>query len=418
MVANFAKQAVVAIENVRLLNELRARTSDLARSVEELRVLGEVSQSVNSTLDLPTVLSTIVSKAVQLSMTDAGAIYVAGVFQNEFRLSATHGMDEALIDEITAHGVGLSEPLVAQAAAQRAPIQIADLSGEPLSEVSEILQRAGYRSLLMVPLLGPDRIVGTLAVRRKSPGDFQARPSTFCRLSPASRCLPSRTRAFSREIGEKSRQLALASQHKSQFLANMSHELRTPLNAILGYTELIIDDIYGETPEKIASCARARPEQWQTSARADQRRARPFEDRGRTVELDACPLFDRGHGEKRLCRGRSARSGEEAEFRMECPTNLPAAHGDERRLTQVLINLIGNAIKFTDAGEVAIGVATADGSYTVAVRDTGPGIAAGRPSENLRGIPASRLLGHEREGRNRSRSLDLEAHRGDAWRAI
>jgi GAF domain-containing protein len=89
----FADQAVIAMENTRLLNELRVRTNELGRSVEELRALGEVSQAVSSTLDLETVLSTIVAKAVQLSSTEAGAIYVFNHQQREFRLRATYGMD-------------------------------------------------------------------------------------------------------------------------------------------------------------------------------------------------------------------------------------------------------------------------------------------------------------------------------------
>ena len=101
LVQNFAAQAVIAIENARLLNELRQRTDELGRSVDELRALGEVSQAVNSTLDLETVLSTIVAKAVQLSGTEAGAIYVFDDQQREFHLRATYGMDQELIDALT-----------------------------------------------------------------------------------------------------------------------------------------------------------------------------------------------------------------------------------------------------------------------------------------------------------------------------
>ena len=127
LVENFAAQAVIAIENTRLLNELRQRTDELGRSVGELRALGEVSQAVNSTLDLETVLSTIVAKAVQLSGTEAGAIYVFDDVQREFHLRATYGMDQELIDALTQQHIGLDEPNVALALAQREPIQVADL---------------------------------------------------------------------------------------------------------------------------------------------------------------------------------------------------------------------------------------------------------------------------------------------------
>src|SRR6202521_256030 len=107
LVETFADQAAIAIENVRLLDTLRQRTDELGRSVEELRALGEISQAVNSTLDLETVLSTIVAKAVQLSGTDAGAIYVFDDLQREFRLRATYGMDQELIDTLMRQHIGL-----------------------------------------------------------------------------------------------------------------------------------------------------------------------------------------------------------------------------------------------------------------------------------------------------------------------
>ena len=131
LVTNFAAQAVIAIENVRLLNELRARTDDLARSVGELQALGEVCQAVNSTLDLETVLTTIVQRAVQLSRTDAGAIYVFDEARQEFRLRATYGMSEEMIVAITDRRIGTGDAHIGPAATQRKPIQVPDIQNEP-----------------------------------------------------------------------------------------------------------------------------------------------------------------------------------------------------------------------------------------------------------------------------------------------
>ena len=139
LAATFADQAVIAIENVRLFDEVQARTKELAQSVEELRALGEVSQAVNSTLDLETVLSTIVAKAVQLSGTEAGAIYVFDDLQREFRLRATFGMDQELIEALTHQRIGLDEPNVVQALAQGEPVQVADLREGAPSAASEII---------------------------------------------------------------------------------------------------------------------------------------------------------------------------------------------------------------------------------------------------------------------------------------
>ena len=138
LVTTFADQAVIAIENARLLNELRQRTEELGQSVGELRALGEVSQAVNSTLELETVLSTIVAKAVQLSGTEAGAIYVYDDRQREFHLRATYGMDQELIDALTHADMGINEPTIALILAQREPIQVADLREEPASDINEI----------------------------------------------------------------------------------------------------------------------------------------------------------------------------------------------------------------------------------------------------------------------------------------
>jgi GAF domain-containing protein len=171
LVKNFASQAVIAIENARLLNELRTRTNELAQSVGELQALGQVSQAVNSTLDLETVLTTIVGRAVELSHTDTGAIYVFDEERKEFRLRATYGMSETMIAAITGQHIGLNDRNMGAAATQRKPIQVPDIRDQP-SPVNEIVLREGYRSILIVPLLRPDHIVGALVVRRKTPGEF------------------------------------------------------------------------------------------------------------------------------------------------------------------------------------------------------------------------------------------------------
>src|SRR5262245_10227217 len=170
LATTFADQAAIAIENVRLLDTLRQRTDELGRSVEELRALGEVSQAVNSTLELETVLSTIVAKAVQLSETEGGAIYVFDDLQREFHLRATYGMDQELIDALTQRRIGLDDPNVVQALAQPEPIQVADLLDEAPNEINEITLRAGFRARLLALLMRREDVVGLLVVRRRAPG--------------------------------------------------------------------------------------------------------------------------------------------------------------------------------------------------------------------------------------------------------
>ena len=375
LLSSFANQAVIAIENVRLLNELRARTTELAQSVEELRALGEVSQTVNSTLDLETVLSAIVTKAVQLSGTDAGAIYDFNEARSEFSLHSTYGMDENLIAAIKERHIRRGDAGVGQAVAQHAPFQIADVRSEPASDVLDVVIRAGFRALLIVPLLGADQVIGALVVRRKAPGEFSKNTVDLLQTFAAQSVLAIQNARLFTEIGEKSRQLEVASQHKSQFLANMSHELRTPLNAILGYTELILDGIYGEMPDR----ARAVLERVQSNGKHllslinDVLDLSKIEAGQLTLSLTDYSIKDVVHSVFSVVE--SLATAKQLALKIEVPPNLPTAHGDERRLSQVLLNLVGNAIKFTDSGEVAIKASAANGSYTLSVHDTGPGIS-------------------------------------------
>jgi GAF domain-containing protein len=161
LVTTFADQAVIAIENVRLFDEVQARTRELSQSIGELRALGEVSQAVNSTLDLETVLTTIVAKATQLSNTEAGAIYVFDDANREFRLRATYGMDDAIIAAIGDRHIRLGETAIGRAVSQRTSIQVPDIQSDP-SSVLDVIVRAGFRALLTVPLFAADRIVGAL----------------------------------------------------------------------------------------------------------------------------------------------------------------------------------------------------------------------------------------------------------------
>jgi GAF domain-containing protein len=172
LATTFADQAVIAIENVRLFDEVQARTRELTQSVEELRALGDVSQAVNSTIDLETVLSTIVAKATQLSGTEAGAIYVFDDAGQEFQLRATYGMDDKIIGEIRDRHIRIGETAIGVAAERRVPVQIPDIQNDPSSLVLDVIVRAGFRAWLTVPLLSPDAVIGALVVRRKQPGEF------------------------------------------------------------------------------------------------------------------------------------------------------------------------------------------------------------------------------------------------------
>jgi signal transduction histidine kinase/CheY-like chemotaxis protein len=377
LVTNFASQAVIAIENVRLLTELRARTDELGQSVGELRALGEVTQAVNSTLDLQTVLSTVVSKAVQLSGTEAGAIYVSDPVTEQFHMRATHGTSDELIAELNRQAIGLGEKSIADAAEHGAPVQFADMKDQPPSPVQNILLRAGYRALLLVPLLGPDGIIGVLVVRRKAPGEFPKHMVDLLQTFAAQSVAAIQNANLFTEVEEKSRQLEIASQHKSQFVASMSHELRTPLNAIIGLTEMMV-----------GNAARFGTEKAQEPLRRVHRagnhllglinqvldlskiEAGKLELSPESVSL--APLIDEVIGTARQLAEQNKNR-----LIVDIQERLAPLTVDPMRLRQILLNLLSNACKFTKQGEVALRVKTVvDGRHWIefAVTDSGIGM--------------------------------------------
>jgi signal transduction histidine kinase len=391
LVTTFADQAVIAIENVRLFGEVQARTSELAWSVEELRALGEVTQAVNSTLDLETVLNTIVAKATQLSGTEAGAIYVHDETKKEFALHATYGMSKAFVAELATQRVGLFERADAFAAAgsigsnvslaaqQRAPVQVADLKEEKPTPLQEIILRAGYRALLVMPLLSPDKVVGALVVRRKAPGSFSAPVLDLLQTFAAQSVLAIQNARLFQEIEEKSRQIELASQHKSQFLANMSHELRTPLNAIIGLTEILTEHAprFGtekalEPLHRVLKAGRHLLNLINEILDLSKIEAGKLELNPATVNL--APLIDEVIGTARQLAEQNKNR-----LVLEAPDDLGALTVDPMRLRQILLNLLSNACKFTKQGEVALRARKlVDGRdwIEVAVADSGIGMTA------------------------------------------
>ena len=375
LLTTFADQAVIAIENARLFDEVQARTRELSQSIEELRALGEVSQAVNSTVDLETVLTTIVAKATQLSNTEAGAIYVFDEAGREFRLRATYGMDDAIIAAIRDRHIHIGETAIGRAVELRAPMQIPDIQHDP-SSVLDVIVRAGFRALLTVPLLSADRIVGALVVRRKAPGEFAKSTVDLLQTFAAQSVLAIQNARLFQEIEEKGRELAQASQHKSQFLANMSHELRTPLNAIIGVTEMLREDAEGvkqdlEPFDRVLGAGRhllalindildlSKIEAGRMELHLESFALAPLiEDAGKTIEPMAIKNGNR--------------------IVIECPSDLGAIHADQIRFRQALLNLASNANKFTQKGVVTITARPQrlEGRdwITVAVTDTGIGM--------------------------------------------
>jgi signal transduction histidine kinase len=375
LVTTFADQAVIAIENARLLTELRQRSAELARSVEELGVLNEVGQAVSSTLDLRTVLATTLTRSVELTGADAGAIFRYGRAERSFRLVEAVGWDEALVHSVRDLRIDEAETAMGEAATKRAPIQLADLAERPSFPLRNATLRAGFRAALIVPLVGADRILGAMLLERRAAGEFPPETVRLMQTLASQSVLAIQNARLFREIADKSEQLVLASQHKSQFLANMSHELRTPLNAILGYAELLADGIYGLLPEK----AQGVMERVQNNGKHLLALINDVLDLSK-IEAGQLTLTLEDYNLTELVRSvvmatEPLAKAKGLTFAATLQDGIPMCHGDARRLSQVLLNLVGNAIKFTDAGEVEIRATAANGQFVLTVRDTGPGIA-------------------------------------------
>jgi signal transduction histidine kinase/CheY-like chemotaxis protein len=364
-----------------LEQKVEERTRELSKALEELKALGEIGQAVSSTLDLQMVLATIVTRAVELAGADGGVIYEYDEGTQEFRLRAAHRMEEELVQVLQAAPIRLGEGATGRAAATRAPVEVPDILDErhlSATRIRTALAGLGYRSVLAVPLLLEQRIMGTLTVWRREAGNFAPEVVNLLQTLAAQSVLAIQNARLFREIDEKGRQLEIASRHKSQFLANMSHELRTPMNAIIGVTEMLLEDAKAlgqedqiEPHERILRAGKHLLALINDILDLSKIEAGKME-----LHLESFAVTPLVEEVVTTIRPLAEKNGNR--LVLECPADLGTMRADVTRVRQALLNLASNASKFTERGLITVAVARRreeGGDWvTFAVSDTGIGM--------------------------------------------
>lgn len=375
LLEEFAAQGAIALRQVDLMRSLEEQRVELARKVAQLEALREVGDAVASTLDRDEVLSRIVTNAVVLTDTDGGSVMEYDAAHDEFRVRAAYGSSPQLVAALRRVRIRADRTLVGRTGLERRPIAVPDLGAVRLDRHLEALYRDGWRSLLAAPILRGELLLGVVVIRRRSVGPFSEEVVELLEtLASQSAVAIVNARLFG-ELARKSQELEVASRHKSEFLASMSHELRTPLNAVIGFSEVLIDRMFGDLNE--------RQDEYLHDIRNSGRHLLELlneildlskVEAGR-LELEPTEFLAPSALEYALSLVRERASAHRIALSLQVEDGVGLLEADELRFKQVVLNLVSNAVKFTpDGGTVTVRASASDDGLTVTVSDTGVGI--------------------------------------------
>ncbi|WP_426244451.1 GAF domain-containing protein [Nocardioides sp. LHG3406-4] len=372
----FATQATIVLRQVELARALNQRGRELAAKVDQLEGLLETNDAVNSSLDLDEVLKRIVGSAVRMTGTDGGSIMEYDAAQDAFYVRAVHGSSPDLVRRLREVTIRRDSSMVGRAAVERRPLAVPDLHAISLDAHLEVLFRDGWRSVLAVPMMRQDQLIGALVVRRKRAGTFDESLSALLESLATQSALAIVNARLFRELDLKRRELEVAGHHKSEFLASMSHELRTPLNAVIGFSEVLLDGMFGDLNERqseylgdILSSGRHLLELLNEILDLSKIEAGEMRLEPTVVSVPTVLDYAMSVVKERAARHRIA-------LVLDIADDVGLIEADELRFKQVVLNLIGNAVKFTPAeGSVTVQARMQGDELRVTVSDTGIGIA-------------------------------------------
>jgi signal transduction histidine kinase len=375
LLEEFAVQGAIVMRHRALLSALESRGAELASKVAQLEALREVGDAVGSSLDLDEVLNQIVSNAVRLTGTDGGSIMEYDESTGSFHVRAAFGSSPDLLKQLRHITIDRESTLVGQAASAQRPLEVPDLADTELDPHLDVLFRDGWRSMLAAPILRGDRILGVLAIRRRTTGSFPPDVTELLETFAGQSALAIVNARLFGELQTKTSELEIASQHKSEFLASMSHELRTPLNAVIGFSEVLLDRMFGEINERQDEYLR---DIWNSGkhllellneildlskVEAGQMMLEPSIFSVSSA-LDYC-----------LTMVRERATQHAITVTVDVADEIDTIEVDELRFKQVVLNLLSNAVKFTpDGGTVSVRAYRNGAELLVTVTDTGIGI--------------------------------------------